>query len=176
VTRFATPALDGRGLRDHLLARPAGWASLSGSHRAAVQTHLAPPSGWVKDCHLQAADHARHIRRPHGKARQVVNLQASEGRSGSIVSRPAPSFERQDNREPARNVVGRQASGPRSARALRSPARWGSPKFSPQRPGAARETREGGRRPQPLRSCQTGGTRSHPSRARTPPHRTWVLK
>src|SRR5271156_3435840 len=28
---FTTPVLDGRGLRDHLLARPAGWASLSGS-------------------------------------------------------------------------------------------------------------------------------------------------
>ena len=62
---FTTPALDDRGLCDQLLARPAGWASLSGFvHRAAgllhasFRPHLAmtplrftnpsPPSGWVQ--------------------------------------------------------------------------------------------------------------------------------
>ena len=74
---FTTPALDGYGLRDHLLARPAGQASYPVLvHRVAALLHASfrprlattplrfanpsPPSGWIEDLHLQAVDHARH--------------------------------------------------------------------------------------------------------------------
>jgi hypothetical protein len=74
---FTTPVLDDCGLRDLLLARPAGLASLSGSCPSGrgfaprfFQTpsrgeplrfaNPSPPSGWIKDFHLQAVDPARH--------------------------------------------------------------------------------------------------------------------
>src|SRR5919205_861295 len=76
---FTTPAFDGSGLRDPLLARPAGSASYPVLvHRAAVLLHASfrprlaatplrfanpsPPSGWVEDFHLQAVEHARHTK------------------------------------------------------------------------------------------------------------------
>ena len=74
---FTTPALDGYGLHDHLLTRPAGIASypvpvrqatilLHASSRPRLTTtplrftNPSPPSGWVEDFHLQANIHARH--------------------------------------------------------------------------------------------------------------------
>ena len=71
------PALDGCGLRGSRPARPAGSASYPVSVRqaagllhAAFRPRLAatplrfanpsPPSGWIKDLHLQAVEHARH--------------------------------------------------------------------------------------------------------------------
>src|SRR5919205_2171526 len=75
-----TPALDGCGLRDPLLARPAGSASYPVLvHQAAALLHASfrprlaatplrfanpsPPSGWVEDFHLQAVEHARHTQK-----------------------------------------------------------------------------------------------------------------
>src|ERR687885_1099771 len=74
-----TPTLDGCGLRDPVLARPAGSASYPVLvHQAAVLLHASfrprlaatplrfanpsPPSGWVEDFHLQAVEHARHTK------------------------------------------------------------------------------------------------------------------
>src|SRR4029077_7060865 len=71
------PALDGCGLRGSRPARPAGSAShpisvrqAAGLLHASSRPRLAatplrfanpsPPSGWVKDLHLQAVEHARH--------------------------------------------------------------------------------------------------------------------
>ena len=76
---FTTPALDGYGLHDHLLTRPAGIASypvpvrqatilLHASSRPRLTTtplrftNPSPPSGWVEDFHLQANIHARHTK------------------------------------------------------------------------------------------------------------------
>ena len=70
-------ALDGYGLRDLLLTRPTITASylvpvrrvaalLHASFRPRLTTtplrfaNPSPPSGWVEDFHLQAAEHARH--------------------------------------------------------------------------------------------------------------------
>ncbi len=75
--KFTTAALDGYGLRDELLTRPATTASyLVSVRRVAALLHASfrprlattplrfanpsPPSGWVEDSHLQATDHARH--------------------------------------------------------------------------------------------------------------------
>ena len=85
---FTTPALDGYGLRDHWLARPAGQASypvlvhrvaalLHASFRPRLATtplrfaHPSPPSSWIEDLHLQAVDHARHKKKAGPKPRQV---------------------------------------------------------------------------------------------------------
>src|SRR6266436_6345028 len=74
---FTVPALDGCGLCGSRPARPAGSASYPVSVRqaagllhAASRPRLAatplrfanpsPPSGWIKDLHLQAVEHARH--------------------------------------------------------------------------------------------------------------------
>ena len=76
-------ALDGYGLRDLLLTRPTITASylvpvrrvaalLHASFRPRLTTtplrfaNPSPPSGWVEDFHLQAAEHARHTE--HGEA------------------------------------------------------------------------------------------------------------
>ena len=80
---FTTPALDGYGLHDHLLTRPAGIASypvpvrqatilLHASSRPRLTTtplrftNPSPPSGWVEDFHLQANIHARHTKKAAG--------------------------------------------------------------------------------------------------------------
>ncbi|MBA2400450.1 MAG: hypothetical protein H0V72_17440 [Bradyrhizobium sp.] len=34
----------------------------------------SPPSGWVKDFHLQAVDHARHTKRKTASAREAVSI------------------------------------------------------------------------------------------------------
>jgi hypothetical protein len=70
---FTTPVLDDLGLRDHLLARPTGQASLFGSClsgrgfaprlRGGLRS-LLPPSGLIEDLHLRAVDYARHKKHP----------------------------------------------------------------------------------------------------------------
>ena len=74
---FTALALDGYGLRDLMLTRPANSASypvpvrrvatlLHASFRPRLATtplrfaNPSPPSGWVEDFHLQADVHARH--------------------------------------------------------------------------------------------------------------------
>ena len=74
---FTTPTLDGSGLRNQLLARPAGQASYPVVvHRVAALLHASfgprlaamplrfaspsTPSVWAEDPHLQAVEHARH--------------------------------------------------------------------------------------------------------------------
>src|SRR5918912_166381 len=93
-----TPALDGCGLRDPLLARPAGSASYPVLvHQAAVLLHASfrprlaatplrfanpsPPSGWVEDFHLQAVEHARHTKKS-GPERGGPLISAREGPEG----------------------------------------------------------------------------------------------
>jgi len=73
-------ALDGYGLRDLMLTRPTITASypvpvrrvaalLHASFRPRLATtplrfaNPSPPSGWVEDFHLQAAEHARHTKK-----------------------------------------------------------------------------------------------------------------
>ena len=73
-------ALDGYGLRDLMLTRPTITASylvpvrrvaalLHASFRPRLTTtplrfaNPSPPSGWVEDLHLQAAEHARHTQK-----------------------------------------------------------------------------------------------------------------
>ena len=77
-------ALDGYGLRDLLLTRPTITASypvpvrrvaalLHASFRHRLTTtplrfaNPSPPSGWVEDFHLQAAEHARHTEKSGAK-------------------------------------------------------------------------------------------------------------
>src|SRR5438132_3566561 len=77
---FTVPALDGCGLRGSRPARPAGSASYPVSVRQAAGllhassiprlaatplrfANPSPPSGWIKDLHLQAVEHARHTDR-----------------------------------------------------------------------------------------------------------------
>ena len=74
---FTTPTHHGSGLRNQLLARPAGQASYpvlvhrvaallhasSGPRLAAMPLRFASPSTpsvWAEDSHLQAVEHARH--------------------------------------------------------------------------------------------------------------------
>ncbi len=81
TAEFTTSALDGYGLRDHLPARPAPYASypvlvhrLASLLHASFRPHLAmtplrfaitsPPSGCEEDLHPQAVNHARHTKRP----------------------------------------------------------------------------------------------------------------
>jgi hypothetical protein len=81
---FTTPALDGRGFRDQLLARPVGQPPYPVLvHRAATLLHASlrprlattplrfanpsPPSGWTEDFHLQAVVHARHTAKSPGR-------------------------------------------------------------------------------------------------------------
>ena len=80
-------ALDRYGLRDLLLTRPTITASyLVPVRRVAALLHASfrprlaktplrfanpsPPSGWVEDFHLQAAEHARHTKESGAEAPQ----------------------------------------------------------------------------------------------------------
>jgi hypothetical protein len=80
-------ALDGYGLRDLVLTRPTITASypvpvrrvaalLHASFRPRLATtplrfaNPSPPSGWVEDLHLQAAEHARHTQKSGAEAPQ----------------------------------------------------------------------------------------------------------
>ena len=83
-----TPTFDGSGLRDHLLARPAGQASLSGSCPSGrgfaprfFQTpprddalrfaNPSPPSGWIEDSHLPSC---RSCSAHNGKGRDCGHI------------------------------------------------------------------------------------------------------
>ena len=86
-----TVLLMGYGLRGHLPARPAPYASdpvlvhrlvrlLHASFRPSVAgtplrfANPSPPSGWVKDFHLQTAEHARHTtKKPPARAGGFVS-------------------------------------------------------------------------------------------------------
>ena len=78
--KFTAMALDGYGLRDLVLTRPTITASylvpvrrvaalLHASFRPRLTTtslrfaNPSPPSVWVEDFHLQAAEHARHTQK-----------------------------------------------------------------------------------------------------------------
>ena len=82
--KFTALALDGYGLRDLVLTRPTITASylvpvrrvaalLHASFRPRLTTtplrfaNPSPPSGWVEDFHLQAAEHARHTEKSGAK-------------------------------------------------------------------------------------------------------------
>ena len=84
---FTAVSLGGVGLRYLLLARPATPASYPVSVRqVTVLFHVScrprltttplrfanpsPPSGWVEDLHLQAAEHARHTEKSGAEAPQ----------------------------------------------------------------------------------------------------------
>src|ERR1039457_5287846 len=87
---FTTSALDGYGLRCHLPARPAPYASypvlvhrLASLLHASFRPHLAmtplrfaitsPPSGCEGDFHPQAVDHARHTTKRAGTGPALLN-------------------------------------------------------------------------------------------------------
>jgi hypothetical protein len=82
---------DGRGLRDHQLARQIGSASYPVLvHRAATLLHASfrtrlattplrfanpsPPSGWMEDFYLQAVDHVRHTEKAPPRRGQLQDV------------------------------------------------------------------------------------------------------
>ena len=100
---FTTPALDGPGLRDHWLARPAGQASypvlvhrvaalLHASFRPCLATsplrfaNTSPPSGWIGDSHPHAAGHARHTKKAGRAPARRTRLNMLPGKQGVITS------------------------------------------------------------------------------------------
>src|ERR1700738_2556541 len=99
--RSTTPDLDGYGLHDHRLARPAGYAShpvsvrqvvalLHASFRPRLATtplrfaNPSPPSGWIGDLHPQAVAHAR--RTPKKKPANNDGLNPYQRRHGGDSS------------------------------------------------------------------------------------------
>src|SRR5205085_2032151 len=107
TAEFTTSALDGYGLRDHLPARPAPYASdpvfvhrlvrlLHASFRprlAATPLRFAmtsPPSGCQGDFHPPAVEHARHTTRsplPHGRG-SVTGTEPRPSGSGTRGGNP----------------------------------------------------------------------------------------
>ena len=96
-----SPNLDGWGLRGHWpdrLPGPASYPVLV--HQVAVLGHASfrprlattplrfanpsPPSGWIEDLHLQAADHARHARK-RGGGRVTAAPSVSGNRDQAVI-------------------------------------------------------------------------------------------
>jgi hypothetical protein len=114
----------------------------------------SPPSGWVKDFHLQAVDHARHTR--HWPAFSSRPFLPSDCDVHSVASRHPTSYTPTATRTPHRKVTSglmvgsrrRRASGRRS-RAIsrigslqrareekprRSMSEWKRSRWTPQKP------------------------------------------
>ncbi len=104
AAEFTTSALDGCGLRDHLPARPAPYASypvlvhrlaslLYASFRPRLTTTPlrfaipSPPSGWIRDLHPPTVEHARHTMTVEENPPRVVEGNRSrEGFSSTLES------------------------------------------------------------------------------------------
>jgi hypothetical protein len=159
-----TPVLDSCGLRDWLLARPAGQASYPLLvHRAAIllhasfRPHLAatplrfanpsPLSGWIEDFHLQAADHARHTANgsrecaPDDRLREAIRRAAKQVWIASSLSLLAMTL-----MEFSDSIFKEQDTSPRSRGAMR-------PKFCTKIVPQKRGSRERRMRAAPAVSC-----------------------
>jgi hypothetical protein len=109
AAEFTTSAFDGYGLRDHMPARPAPYASdpvlvhrlvrlLHASFRPRLTTMplrfamTSPPSGCQRDFHPRAVEHARHTKKgpgepgPHSNLRPVWNAAATSSSSEQLSS------------------------------------------------------------------------------------------